>query len=285
MSMMSFAEPLLGGASEKLEKLKVPSVEGWKAGAGITLALCVLIVGAMSFPPSHTLTSVPTTQNIPSVVENKALEAGAAKMMLALPGNVSQLPAASKEVAGMSSPAFLQPVAEKASELDAVPAGGDDDNKAMDESLKEAQRELTGVKGATWCVAALLFDRDAPTACKSASPMVVEGVTVVLALYILFGFAPFYLFPEAFMAFGAWKVFPLLGKDFVASANADDAEVLHKMRTGLLITTVVAFLARLFTLWTERNEKQAAGRQGSMLTSLVVAAVIYMILNFLSERS
>ena len=57
------------------------------------------------------------------------------------------------------------------------------------------------------------------------------------------------------------------------------------LRMALLITAVVAFVSRLFTLWTERNEKIAIGRQGSMLYSLVVAAVLYIILNYLTNES
>jgi hypothetical protein len=85
------------------------------------------------------------------------------------------------------------------------------------------------------------------------------------------------------VAIGAWKIFPKLEEAIMVSAK--DTPALEKMRMGLLITTVVAVFVRLFTLWNERNEKQAVGRQGSMLTSLVVAAVLYFILNFLTNES
>jgi len=54
------------------------------------------------------------------------------------------------------------------------------------------------------------------------------------------------------------------------------------MRMGLLITALLAVFSRFWTLWKERNEPIATGRQSSMLVSLVIGFVIYMILNFLS---
>ena len=85
------------------------------------------------------------------------------------------------------------------------------------------------------------------------------------------------------MAIGAWKIFPKLEEAIMVSAK--DTPALEKMRMGLLVTTVVAFFVRLFTLWNERNQKESAGRQGSMLYSLVVAAVLYIILNYLTNES
>jgi hypothetical protein len=146
--------------------------------------------------------------------------------------------------------------------------------------LKEAIRDVTGLEGGARCVAAFLFDRAASSACASASPTVVTAVTVVLSLYVLFFFPPFYMFPEAAVAFAAWKIFPMLEKAIVDSPK--DKDVPDTMRMGLLLTALVAVLSRLFTLWKERNEPIAAGRQSSMLISLVVGFVIYMIFNFLS---
>jgi hypothetical protein len=111
----------------------------------------------------------------------------------------------------------------------------------------------------------------------------VGGVTVVLSLYVLFGFAPFYLFPEACVALGAWKIFPLLEEALMVSVK--DKHDLDKMRMGLLITAGVAVIARLFILFNERNAKHAVGRTNNMLWSLVVAVILYIILNFLSERN
>jgi len=82
------------------------------------------------------------------------------------------------------------------------------------------------------------------------------------------------------VAFAAWKIFPMLEKAIVDSPK--DKDVPDTMRMGLLLTALVAVLSRLFTLWKERNEPIAAGRQSSMLISLVVGFVIYMIFNFLS---
>jgi hypothetical protein len=149
--------------------------------------------------------------------------------------------------------------------------------------LKEAVRDLNGLEGATRCVAGFLFDRDASSACAAASPALVAALTIVLSLYVLFGFAPFYMFPEAAVAFGAWKLFPMLEEAILDSHT--DKNVPDTMRMGLLVTALVAFFSRLFTLWKERNEQIATGRQSSMLVSLVVGFVLYMIFNFVSLRS
>jgi hypothetical protein len=146
--------------------------------------------------------------------------------------------------------------------------------------LKEAVRDLTGLEGATRCVAAFLFDREASSVCAEASPALVAALTVVLSLYVLFFFAPFYMFPEAVVALGAWKLFPTLEDSIMVSLK--DKSVPDTMRMGLLLTTLVAFVSRLLTLWKERNEQIAAGRQSSMLVSLVVGFVLYMIFNFVS---
>jgi hypothetical protein len=146
--------------------------------------------------------------------------------------------------------------------------------------LKEAVRDFNGLEGGLRCVAAFLFDRDAPSACETASPTLVAAVTVVLSLYVLFFFAPFYMFPEAAVALCAWKLFPMLEEAIMVSPK--DKNVPDTMREALMITAVVAVFSRFSTLWKERNEPIAVGRQSSMLVSLVVGFVIYMILNFLS---
>lgn len=270
MSMFMFAEPLLGTPETLKAKLSRSTTHECKAGG--TLALVLLILGAMwhqhvsnetlrleassapvqphgpairGLAPTQNVTSAPTTQNIAGLVEEQPREAGASAVLLA--------------------------------------DSGDDNDKAAIEAFKEAKRDFTGIAGATTCLGAFLLDREASTACANTSPKLVGAVTLVLSLYVLFFFAPFYLFPEAWVAIGAWKIFPKLEEAIMVSAK--DTPALEKMRMGLLITTVVAVFVRLFTLWNERNEKQAVGRQGSMLTSLVVAAVLYFILNFLTNES
>jgi len=66
------------------------------------------------------------------------------------------------------------------------------------------------------------------------------------------------------------------------TVSEKDENALHTVRTGLLIAFAVALLSRLWTLWIDRNEKHAAGRQSSMLISLVVAFVLYFIGSFLT---
>jgi hypothetical protein len=146
--------------------------------------------------------------------------------------------------------------------------------------LKEAVRDFTGLEGGARCVAAFLFDRGASSACAAASPTLVAAVTVVLSIYVLFFFAPFYMFPEAAVALGLWKVFPILEEAIVVSTK--DKSVFDTMRLGLLLTALVAVLSRFLTLWKERNEPIATGRQSSMLISLIVGFVLYVILNYLS---
>jgi uncharacterized membrane-anchored protein len=97
---------------------------------------------------------------------------------------------------------------------------------------------------------------------------------------VLFFFAPFYMFPEAAVALGLWKVFPILEEAIVVSTK--DKSVFDTMRLGLLLTALVAVLSRFLTLWKERNEPIATGRQSSMLISLIVGFVLYVILNYLS---
>jgi len=82
------------------------------------------------------------------------------------------------------------------------------------------------------------------------------------------------------VAIGAWKVFPLLEKSIMDSSK--DKDITDKMRMGLLISAVVSIVSRLLTLWKERNDNCAVGRQGSMLSSLVVAVVFYMIFDAIS---
>ena len=57
---------------------------------------------------------------------------------------------------------------------------------------------------------------------------VAQAVTVVLSIYVLFFFAPFYMFPEPAIALGAWKLYPLLEKDIMASPK--DTDVPDAMR-------------------------------------------------------
>jgi hypothetical protein len=88
------------------------------------------------------------------------------------------------------------------------------------------------------------------------------------------------MFPEAAVALATYKLFPMLEQGTMASSK--DTSVADTMRLGLMVTAVVAVLSRCWTLWKERNDMVAAGRQSSMLISLVVGFVLYMILNFLS---
>merc|ERR1719324_2142423 len=122
--------------------------------------------------------------------------------------------------------------------------------------------------------------RNASSACETANPTLVAAVTVVLSLYVLFFFAPFYMFPEAAIALGAWKLYPLLEKDIMASPK--DTDVPDAMREALFLTMLLGFVSRCFTLWTERNEAKAAGRQSSMLWSIIVGFVIFVVFNVVS---
>jgi hypothetical protein len=304
MSMFAFTEPLLGTP----ESLKAPfskaNVAGWKAG--VALVLCVLSVGAICYPPTRTehitnptlrldatdtqnFMSAPTKQTTmpadvavqtrPEVAEMKAQQKVQAEALSAAP-LLEKKPAA-KEDSDVKGPSSDGSQGKEEMVEKGLPADSSDDgNKAAMEVLKEAKRDLTQGEGAARCIAAFLFDREASTACETASPALVVAVTVVLSLYVLFFFAPFYLFPEAAVAIGAWKVFPLVEKSIIVSSK--DKNISDMMRMGLFITAVVAVVSRLFILWKERNENCAIGRQGSMLSSLVVAVVLYMIFDCLS---
>jgi hypothetical protein len=146
--------------------------------------------------------------------------------------------------------------------------------------LKKAIKDFSGLQGGVRCVAAFVFDRDASSACETADPTLVAAVTVVLSLYVLFFFAPFYMFPEAAIALGAWKLYPLLEKDIMASPK--DTDVPDAMREALFLSALLGFVSRCFTLWNERNEAKAAGRQSSMLVSIIMGFVIFVIFNVLS---
>jgi hypothetical protein len=281
---------------ESLSKLKVA---GWKPG--VALALCVLSAGAICY--QHVLCTehvshaaigpdLPdlgvdgargTVQNFLSLPPNKTISPDVGDKTLE---EVVALKAEQKEQAEALSAAkakleeerlAVEELRSKTAALLVEKDSGDDSDKATMEVLKEVKRDLTGIGGAATCLAAFVFDREASTACARASPVLVEAGTFVLSIYVLFGFAPFYLFPQAATAIGAWKVFPMLESAIMVSPKNE--EVSEKMRMALLITAVVAFVSRLFTLWTGRNEKIAIGRQGSMLTSLVVFVIIYLIFN------
>ena len=51
---------------------------------------------------------------------------------------------------------------------------------------------------------------------------------------------------------------------------------------ALFLTMLLGFVSRCFTLWTERNEAKAAGRQSSMLWSIIVGFVIFVVFNVVS---
>jgi hypothetical protein len=71
-----------------------------------------------------------------------------------------------------------------------------------------------------------------------------------------------------------------LEKDIMASPK--DTDVPDAMREALFLSALLGFVSRCFTLWNERNEAKAAGRQSSMLVSIIMGFVIFVIFNVLS---
>jgi hypothetical protein len=246
-------QPLLGATAD----VKAPgSTSGWKASVALTLS--VLAVGAICYPQGRI-----------QDVSNSNLQLDATEL---IGRNTSTAFRGQRDTSMDTGRDALKSITST--------AATDGPTEIPPDVVKEAVRDFTGIQGGARCVAAFLFDRDASRACESANPALVSAVTVVLSLYVLFFFAPFYMFPEAAVALYAWLTFPTLQKAIMVSPK--DENVPNTMRMGLLVTALVAFISRLFTLWKERNEPIAAGRQSSMLWSLVIGFIIYIIFNFLS---
>jgi hypothetical protein len=288
------AQPLLGTEADVKATGSRSVPAGYKAVAA--LALCVVFVGAIRCPPDR-------IQQVPnSNLELDATDSGGRdKLQNFMSGPTQKIPpGANGETRGVTDSSLplettnLASRAAKNSTRSETSKDAGRDTSKEDTSvptkpteippdvLKEAIRDITGLEGAARCVGAFLFDREASSACASANPELVAGLTVVLSLYVLFFFAPFYMFPEACVALSAWKLFPTLEEAIMALPK--DRNVPDTMRTSLLLTALVAVISRCLTLWKERNEPCAAGRQSSMLTSLVVGFVLYMLLNYFSAQ-
>lgn len=272
----------------------------------VALVLCFLSLGAICYPMTNAcdpaciscpcksdvlenFTSLSTMQNVSSNVGAQMREKSSAAVQLYathtggrdMMQNFTSPPKQNVALAfpgAAAAAAAKQPVAQEVLDVKGA-LGGGDDKIGSDDDVKaalEAMKEAKGIKGAAWCVVAFFSDLEPSKACATASPTPVAAVTVVLSLYLLFGFAPFYLFPEAAAALLAWGAFPLMEKKMKISPT--DNHALVTMRMSLLATSLIAVFPRLFKLLKERNEQCAAGRQRSMIISLLVVAVLYMII-------
>jgi hypothetical protein len=267
------AQPFLGTPAD----VKAPQSRSISVGgkATVALALCILSVGAISYPQ----------RQIQHVHEAAVGELWQSRNTLKDFSNRNTSQDTSKDVShSTAEESKSAPKSDSAPKSESAPKSDrSDPTEIPPDVLKAAIRDITGLEGAARCIAAFLFDREVSSTCEAANPTLVAALTVVLSLYVLFFFAPFYMFPEAAVALGVWKLFPTLEKTIMVSAK--DTNVLDTMRLGLLITFLVGAISRLCTLWKERNEQHAVGRQSSMLISIVVGFVLYFILSFLSTRS
>jgi len=154
---------------------------------------------------------------------------------------------------------------------------------AAEPTLPPIPEMLEGVnqaslKNAAECLAALLQPHKAEAgACEVGSrhsTHAFQSMVLVLGIFLLFLFAPFYLFPEACVAALVWKTFPVALEPFLPGISSAPSDTLEAMRHAVWSLVVVAGVLRLFVYIYDLGAKATRPSLVRALVSLAVSAII-----------
>jgi hypothetical protein len=134
------------------------------------------------------------------------------------------------------------------------------------------------LKNAAECLAVLLVPHKAAAgACEvdsSHSQHAFQLLVLVLGVFLLFLFAPFYLFPEACVAALVWKTFPVALEPFLPGISSAPSDTLEAMRHAVWSLVVVAGVLRLFVYIYDLGAKATRPSLVRALVSLAVSAIL-----------